>query len=110
MLTEGHYADALTTPALYLVLILGVAATLLQQSAFHAGSLQTSVPAMLVIEPVIAVVLGAIVLGEHMSITGWEPVALGAAAFAMVVATVALGRQEGAYEETLEARMAQPTP
>ena len=51
-------------------------ATLLQQSAFHAGSLQTSVPTMLVLEPVVAVLLGAIVLGEHMSISGLEPVAL----------------------------------
>lgn len=110
MLTEGRFASALSTPALYLMLALGVAATLLQQSAFHAGSLQTSVPTMLVLEPVVAVVLGAIVLGEHMSITGWEPVALTAAAFAMVAATVALGRGEGAYEEKLEARMAQRTP
>lgn len=107
MVTEGQFVNALTTPALYLVLILGVAATLLQQSAFHAGSLQTSVPTMLVLEPVIAVVLGAIVLGEHMSISGAEPVALTAAAFAMVAATVALGRGEGAYEEKLEAQMAE---
>jgi drug/metabolite transporter (DMT)-like permease len=110
MLTEGRFADALSTPALYLMLTLGVAATLLQQSAFHAGSLQTSVPTMLVLEPVVAVVLGAIVLGEHMSITGLEPIALTAAAFAMVAATVALGRGEGAYEEKLEAEMAQRTP
>lgn len=107
MLTEGRFVTALTTPALYLMLILGVVATLLQQSAFHAGSLQTSVPTMLVLEPVVAVVLGAIVLGEHMSITGWEPIALSAAAVAMVAATVALGRGEGAYEEKLEAQMAE---
>ena len=41
----------------------------LQQSAFHAGSLQTSVPTMLVLEPLIAVLLGAIVLGEHMDVS-----------------------------------------
>jgi len=107
LLTEGRYVSAFTTPALYFMLILGVAATLLQQSAFHAGSLQTSVPTMLVLEPIVAVVLGAIVLGEHMSITGLEPVALTAAAFAMVAATVALGRGEGAYEEKLEAELVQ---
>jgi drug/metabolite transporter (DMT)-like permease len=110
MLTAGRFAGALSSPALYLMLALGVAATLLQQSAFHAGSLQTSVPTMLVLEPVVAVVLGAIVLGEHMSITGLEPIALTAAAFAMVAATVALGRGEGAYEEKLEAQIVQRTP
>ena len=103
---EGTLAEVLTTPALYFVLVLGVVATLLQQSAFHAGSLQTSVPTMLVLEPVVAVVLGSIVLGEHMSITGWEPIAFAAAIGAMVAATVALGRDEGAYEESLEAEVA----
>ncbi|WP_185296590.1 DMT family transporter [Mycolicibacterium litorale] len=107
MLTAGRVQSAFTTPALYLVVALGVGATLLQQSAFHAGSLQTSVPTMLVLEPVIAVILGAIVLNEHMSISGLEPVALAAAAAAMVAATVALGRDEGAYEERLEAELAE---
>ncbi|BBZ63715.1 hypothetical protein MMON_50160 [Mycolicibacterium monacense] len=107
MITEGHVRTALTTPALYLLVLLGVGATLLQQSAFHAGSLQTSVPTMLVLEPVIAVVLGAIVLNEHMQISGLEPIALAAAAAAMIAATVALGRDEGAYEEKLEAELAE---
>jgi drug/metabolite transporter (DMT)-like permease len=107
MVIDGQVHAAVTTPALYLVVVLGIAATLLQQSAFHAGSLQTSVPTMLVLEPVIAVVLGAIVLNEHMSISGLEPIALAAAAAAMIAATVALGRQEGAYEERLEAELAE---
>ncbi|MCG7610135.1 hypothetical protein BA059_11895 [Mycolicibacterium sp. (ex Dasyatis americana)] len=95
----------LTTPALYLVVALGVIATLLQQSAFHAGSLQTSVPTMLVLEPVVAVVLGSVVLGEHLAITGWQPLALSVAVGAMAAATIALGRDEGAYEEKLEAEL-----
>jgi drug/metabolite transporter (DMT)-like permease len=103
MITEGRVESVLTTPALYLVILLGVGATLLQQSAFHAGSLQTSVPTMLVLEPAVAVVLGSVLLGEHLSITGWEPVVLVAAIAAMVAATIALGREEGAYEAELEA-------
>jgi drug/metabolite transporter (DMT)-like permease len=106
MLTQGSLMTAVTTPALYLVLILGVVATLLQQSAFHAGSLQTSVPTMLVLEPVVAVLLGAIVLGEHLSISGLEPLALAIAVGAMAAATIALGHDEGAYEEELEAEVA----
>lgn len=105
MVAEGSMLATLATPALYLVVLLGVVATLLQQSAFHAGSLQTSVPTMLVLEPVVAVMLGSIVLGEHLSITGWEPVALSLAIGAMAAATIALGRDEGAYEEKLEAEL-----
>lgn len=107
LVAEGSVLTVFTTPALYLVVMLGVVATLLQQSAFHAGSLQTSVPTMLVLEPVVAVVLGSIILGEHMSITGLEPVALSLAICAMAAATIALGRDEGAYEEKLEAEVGQ---
>ncbi|MEV3905208.1 DMT family transporter [Mycobacterium sp. NPDC050551] len=108
LITEGRVEAVLTTPTIYLVVLLGVAATLLQQSAFHAGSLQTSVPTMLVLEPAVAVVLGSVLLGEHLSITGWEPVALVIAIAAMVAATIALGREEGAYEAELEAVVRQP--
>lgn len=101
-LFTGGVAVGVTSPLLYLLILLGVLATLLQQSAFHAGSLQASVPTMLVLEPVVAVALGAAVLGEHLDINGWEPVPLALAGAAMFAATVALGRNEGAYEERLE--------
>lgn len=106
MVAVGAGSAVLTTPTLYLLLLLGVVGTLLQQSAFHAGALQTSVPTMLVLEPVVAVLLGSMILGEHMSITGLEPVVLAVSTAAMVAATVALGRDEGAYEEKLEAEVA----
>ena len=40
-----------------------------------------------------------------MSITGLEPIALSLAICAMAAATIALGRDEGAYEEKLEAEV-----
>jgi drug/metabolite transporter (DMT)-like permease len=106
LLTHDGVRALLTTPVLYLLVVLGVVAVFLQQSAFHAGSLQTSVPTMLVLEPVIAVVLGAVVLGEHLTVNGVKAVALTFAVAAMAAATIALGRDEGAYEEELEAAMA----
>ena len=77
-LNEEGLWGTLIVPAPYLVVILGVAATLLQQSAFHAGALQASVPTMLVLEPLVAVSLGVIVLGEALAVTdprrsGWWP-------------------------------------
>jgi threonine/homoserine efflux transporter RhtA len=100
----------LTTPTLYVLVVIGVVATLLQQSAFHAGALQVSVPTMLVLEPVVAVLLGAVVLGEHLSVNGFEALALTIAIVAMAAATVALGRDEGAYEEELGATTAARRP
>jgi threonine/homoserine efflux transporter RhtA len=81
----------------------------LQQSAFHAGSLQTSVPTMLVLEPVIAVLLGAVVLRENLDVSGLDAALITISTVAMAAATIALGRDEGAYEEQLEAAMAKQT-
>ncbi len=102
--TEGNAVRLLTSPIGYVLALVGVIATLLQQSAFHAGSLRASVPAMLVLEPVVAVLLGQVVLGEHLTANPPTAVILGIALAAMAAATVALGRDEGAYEEELEAQ------
>ena len=101
--TQGHAARLLVSPVAYLLVLVGVAATLLQQSAFHAGSLRASVPAMLVLEPIVAVLLGQVILGEHLTVSTPTAVVLGMALAAMAAATITLGRDEGAYEEELEA-------
>ncbi len=106
ILTHNGLLAVLSTPIPYLLVLLGVIAVFIQQSAFHAGSLQTSVPTMLVLEPVIAVVLGAVVLGEHMTVDGVKAVAITIAVVAMTASTIALGRDEGALEEELEAAAA----
>lgn len=100
---EGSMLRLFTSPVLYVLIVVGVIATLLQQSAFHAGSLRTSVPAMLVLEPVVAVLLGEVVLGEHLAVSKPAAVMLTIAVGAMAAATIALGRDEGAWEEELEA-------
>ncbi|BBY81316.1 DMT family transporter [Mycolicibacterium pulveris] len=110
ILTHNGLWAVLSTPIPYLLVLLGVIAVFLQQSAFHAGSLQTSVPTMLVLEPVIAVVLGAVVLGEHMTVDGVKAVAITIAVVAMTASTIALGRDEGAIEEELEAAAAVGRP
>jgi drug/metabolite transporter (DMT)-like permease len=82
----------LTVPAPYLLVALAVTVTVLQQSAFHAGALQASVPIMLVGEPVVAVLLGVVILGEHLVVRGAGTVILVVAVGAMTAATIALGR------------------
>ncbi|MGU3654348.1 DMT family transporter [Mycolicibacterium sp. A43C] len=104
MLDRGSAVAVLATPVPYALVALGVLATLLQQSAFHAGSLQTSVPTMVVVEPIAAVLFGVFLLGETLNANRWETVVLTIAVLAMTAATIALGRDEGAYEERLEAQ------
>jgi hypothetical protein len=104
-LDEEGVVATLMLPPVYLLAAVGVCAMLLQQSAFHAGALQLSVPTMLVLEPLVAVLLAAFVLNEHLTVSGYENVALPIAVAAMAAATIALGRDEGAYEEQLEAAL-----
>jgi drug/metabolite transporter (DMT)-like permease len=97
----GGLHALLVVPAPYLLIALAVTVTVLQQSAFHAGELQASVPIMLVGEPIVAVLLGVVVLGEHLVVHGAAVWLLPLAVGAMTVATIALGRESGARTEQL---------
>ena len=58
------------------------------------------------VEPLVAVSLGVVVLGETLSVHSVATAALLAiAVVAMAAATIALGRDEGAFEEQLEAEL-----
>jgi drug/metabolite transporter (DMT)-like permease len=79
----------LTGWPLYLLLVLGAASTVLVQAALHAGPLTVSQPLLVVVNPLAAVALSVWLYGEHFSRAPGE-VALGAAAFAGLVAGVVL--------------------
>jgi drug/metabolite transporter (DMT)-like permease len=90
----GGWHGLLTIPAAYVLVALAVTVTVTQNAAFHAGALQASVPIMLVGEPVVAVLLGVVVLGEHVAVRGPGAIVLVVAVWAMVAATVALARSQ----------------
>ncbi|PZA23017.1 hypothetical protein DMO24_02240 [Modestobacter versicolor] len=64
--------------------------TVLQQSAYQAGSLEASLPAATVGEPVVATVLGITVLGERLQAGGTEWVLVAVLVVVMAAATAAL--------------------
>ena len=75
----GHILDAgvvhtLTTWAPYALLVGGVAALLLTQSAFHAGALRLSLPTLTAAQPLVAVAIGLGFFGEHVHSRGAAPV------------------------------------
>jgi drug/metabolite transporter (DMT)-like permease len=104
----GGWHGLLSIPAPYLLVALAVLVTVLQQWAFRAGALAASVPIMLVGEPVVAVALGTVVLGEHLMVRGIGYLALPVAIAAMVVATIALGHESGAHTEATPHSAAAP--
>ncbi|OBI96958.1 DMT family transporter [Mycobacterium sp. 1465703.0] len=90
----GGWHALMAVPAPYVLVALAVTVTVVQNSAFHAGALQASVPIMLVGEPIVAVLLGVVVLGEHLAVGGAAALVLLVAVLAMVAATIALGRTQ----------------
>ncbi|ABK69651.1 DMT family transporter [Mycolicibacterium smegmatis] len=94
----GGVFTLLRVPELYVWILVAIAGTVVQQSSFRAGALTASLPTMTVTEPVVASVLGIVVLGETLrpGDAGW--VTLVAAIAVMVAATVALARGEAAEE------------
>ena len=98
-LDDGFWA-LLRTPELYAWALVAIAGTAWQQSSFRAGSLTASLPTMTVTEPVVASVLGIVVLGETLrpGDAGW--LTLVVAVVVMVVATAALARGEAVAADT----------
>ena len=97
----GGLATLLRAPELYLWIPIALAGMIFQQSSFRAGALTASMPTVIVAEPVLASVLGVVVLGETLETKGPKMVALAAAVLVVIGATWALARGKAA---TLAAR------
>lgn len=93
----------LRLPEFYVWLLLAIAATAWEQSAFRAGPLTASLPAVTVSEPIVGSVLGIAVLGETLRTNDAGFVALGVSVAIMVAATVALAHSQAAGRSTTPA-------
>lgn len=91
LVTLGPSA-VLTSFEFYALVAVAAVATSVQQSAFQAGDLQASLPATTIMEPVIASLLGFVVLGEYLDADRKVAAVLALAVVAMIAATVALAR------------------
>ena len=93
----GHGIPALLRmPEVYVWAALGIAATAWEQSAFRAGPLTASLPAVTVAEPIVGSVLGVTVLGETLRTNNVGVVALSVSVAVMIAATVALAQSQAA--------------
>jgi drug/metabolite transporter (DMT)-like permease len=92
-LLDHGVVDAFAHWQPYALLTAGFVGFLLNQSAFQAGHLAASLPAMAVTDPVAGCLIGVTLFGETLGATSGAAVAATAAAVAvMAVATVSLAR------------------
>jgi drug/metabolite transporter (DMT)-like permease len=84
---------------LYALAVLSIGGFLIIQSAFQAGSLKAALPAMEVMEPIVATIIGVVILEEHLDAdTLGDRTLIGAAIAAMLLGTVVLARSESARD------------
>ncbi|HEY2500077.1 MAG TPA: DMT family transporter [Mycobacterium sp.] len=86
----------LRMPELYVWAVLGIAATAWEQSAFRAGPLTASLPAVTISEPIVGSVLGVTVLGETLNTNDFGLITIGISVAVMAAATLALARSQAA--------------
>jgi drug/metabolite transporter (DMT)-like permease len=94
LLDEGLSA-VLTSWETYALAVAITAGTYLQQVAFQAATLSSSLPAATVLEPVMAAVIGVAVLEERLQIDGFHEVTITLSVIAMTTATIVLSRASG---------------
>lgn len=92
-LDDGPWA-VVRTPELYAAILVTLGGVVWSQAAFRAGPLTASMPALQVAQPVVAVVLGVVVLGETLDTGSARTIALAAAVLVMAAAIVKLARVE----------------
>jgi drug/metabolite transporter (DMT)-like permease len=95
-LSSGGLGTLLRAPELYCLIPAALAGMIFQQSSFRAGALTASLPTVTVTKPVVASVLGILVLHETLDADGAEAFALMASAIVVIVSTIALARGEAA--------------
>lgn len=93
-------------PELYACILVAVGGVAWSQSAFRAGPLTASMPTLQMSQPVVAAVLGVVVLGETLNTGRAGMIALVAAALAMTAAIVKLARVEAvSTRDSVEAQL-----
>ncbi|MDD4868902.1 MAG: DMT family transporter, partial [Mycobacterium sp.] len=80
------------SPELYAWLLLALGGFAWEQSAFRAGSLTASMPTLEVAQPVVAALLGLVVLGETLNTSRVGMIVLAVSALVMTAATFELAR------------------
>jgi drug/metabolite transporter (DMT)-like permease len=93
---EGGFGALLRAPEAYALIPAALAGMIFQQSSFRAGALTASLPTVTVTKPVVASLLGVLVLGETLRADRPERFVLVAAAIVVIVSTIGLARGEAA--------------
>lgn len=106
----GGFVEGIRTWELWGMAITATLGTFWQQSSYQAGDVQTSLPTVTVLKPVIAMALGLSAYQERLDIGEVTDLLLLASVIGMVAATVALGRLAAPTLEAVAPPEVSPAP
>ncbi|WP_290852023.1 DMT family transporter [Gordonia sp. (in: high G+C Gram-positive bacteria)] len=86
------FLDGLASWEFWMMAVTATLGTLWQQSSYQAGDVQTSLPAVTVLKPIVAMVLGLTIYQETLNVGHVGDGVVLASVVVMCLATVALGR------------------
>jgi hypothetical protein len=98
VLAGSGFLAMLTHPAVYAVVAAGVAGTVLTQAALHYGPLSVSQPLMVIVDPVVSIILGVWLYGEHFTPAPLRIAAATVGFTAMALGVVFLSRTAPSFE------------
>ena len=85
-------ASVLTAWAPYVLVVCALLAITVTQSAYQAGDIKLSLPALTSVEPVVAILIGQLLFGEHISFAGLAPLGELVGLAVMTLGVFGLGR------------------
>jgi drug/metabolite transporter (DMT)-like permease len=110
VLSASSVLAVLERGAIYGLVIAGIVGTVLTQAALHYGPLRVSQPLMVIVNPMVSIVLGVWLFGEHFKGSGWKTF-FGAVGFgAMALGVVCLAQTAPSLEASPSATAALSTP
>jgi hypothetical protein len=96
------YAGLLTRWPFYAFIFCGVAGLVTEQSALHVGPLRSSQTAIVIVDPIMSVILGAWIFGERLGVNWvWRGVAAASLALTLFSAWVLISATPATMESSL---------
>jgi hypothetical protein len=106
VISRFGYAGLLTRWPFYAFIVCGVVGLICEQTALHVGPLRSSQTAIVIVDPIVSVLLGAWIFGERLGGSWtWRLVAAGA----LVVALISAGILIRSTPDTMESTIGPPS-
>lgn len=96
--STSHPVQLLSSWPVYVLVVIGAAALVLNQAAYQAGPLVASLPPLTMSEPIVATVIGVAAFNEHLAHGPLALLAEAASGCVVAYATIQLARRAGAQD------------